>query len=386
MISKLKKNRILIYITGFLFSIPLALTSYINSSYLEQYIDKDYVGLIYVLTSTITIISMTTMPKILTKVGSRKATLIFILGFLVSLLLMAYGSNIAIVLTSFTAYFLSLNLIVASLDIFMEDFSKGDHIGKLRGTYILASSLAWVFAQIIFGSIIDKNGFFGVYLFSSLFMLLVSFMFIFFFKDFKDPEYRKVSMRNTLRSFWGNKDLLRIYFINLILRFFFAWMTIYTPIYLHENIGLQWDQIGIIFSFMLLPFVILTLPLGNLSDKIGEKKMLSTGFIIAVIFVFLIPFVNTSIIWIWAALLFMTRVGASTIQIMSESYFFKVAHEEEADEISFFRNTGPMSYIIAPALATPILLLIPSFEYIFFILSSILLIGLYFTLNLKDVK
>ena len=163
-------------------------------------------------------------------------------------------------------------------------------------------------------------------------------------------------------------------------------MVIYTPIYLHGNLGFGWDEIGIIFSIMLLPFVLVTFPLGKLSDKIGEKKILALGFLIATGTVFTIPFIQEHSILIWALVLFATRVGAATIEIMSESHFFKIVKEEDVDEISFFRNTGPVSFIIAPLVAIPVLLYTPSFEFIFFALSAILLLGLFITLRLKDVK
>ena len=51
-------------------------------------------------------------------------------------------------------------------------------------------------------------------------------------------------------------------------------MIIYTPIYLHEHLLLGWDQIGFIFTIMLLPFIILEFPLGNIKyiGKSNEPK------------------------------------------------------------------------------------------------------------------
>ena len=100
----------------------------------------------------------------------------------------------------------------------------------------------------------------------------------------------------------------------------------------------------------------------------------------------LIPFIKVPNFWIWAGILFATRVGAATIEIMSESYFFKSVDKEDANIISFFRNTAPLSFIIAPLLATLIFLLTKNFSYIFFILGAILLCGLFVTLQLRDVK
>lgn len=379
-------SRKIIYLAGFLFSIPLALTSYINSSFLELYISKNYVGAIYIVSSIITILLMLDIEKVLMRIGNRKTTLYLSLLFFISLILLSFSKNIALVAPAFLLYFLSSNALIATLDIFVEDFSKNKSIGKFRGMYLMILSVAWVLAQTISGSIIAKSSYSGIYLFASFFMLLVAFIFVFFLKNFKDPVYKEFSPVKTFQFFVRNKSISKIYLINLILKFFFAWMIVYTPIYLHEYIGFGWDKIGIIFSIMLLPFVFIPYPLGKISDKIGEKKMLLSGFIISALFVALMPLLDMPKLWLWAFILFMTRVGAATIEIMSESYFFKMVSEEHADEISFFRNTTAVSFIIAPALAIPILILVPEFKFIFFVLSTVLLAGLYITLRLKDVK
>jgi MFS family permease len=239
---------------------------------------------------------------------------------------------------------------------------------------------------MISGSIIAKSSFMGIYLFGAIIMILVSIIFMLFLHDFIDPKYTKVPIIKTFKVFIKNRNLSKIYFINLTLKLFFAWMVIYTPIYLYEYMGFGWDKIGTIFTIMLIPFVILDLPLGKLSDKMGEKKMLLWGFCIMIFFTLLIPFISIAKVWIWAIVLFGTRIGAATIEIMSESYFFKAVNEKKADEISFFRNTTPLSYVIGPLFAIPVLLFVPSFKYLFFVLGIIILFGLLTTLRLKDIK
>ncbi|KKR78935.1 MAG: hypothetical protein UU24_C0021G0004 [Candidatus Nomurabacteria bacterium GW2011_GWA2_40_9] len=382
----MKHNRKIIYLAGFLFSIPIALTSYINSSFLKDFITEYYIGILYVVASLITILGMLEMPKMLTHIGNRKTTLIFSIVCFLSLLLLAFGSKSFIVVPGFILFFITSNLLIATLDIFIEDFSKNSSTGKLRGIYLTIINLAWVIAQSISGSILTKSSYSGLYLFSALFMLLVSIIFVMKLHNFIDPKYTKIPVIKTVKSFIKNRNISKIYILNFILKFFFVWMIIYTPIYLHEYLGFGWEKIGLIFTFMLLPFVILTYPLGKLSDKIGEKKMLLFGFGIASFFTLLIPFIKVPNFWIWAGILFATRVGAATIEIMSESYFFKSVDKEDANIISFFRNTAPLSFIIAPLLATLIFLLTKNFSYIFFILGAILLCGLFVTLQLRDVK
>ncbi len=380
------KNRTIIFIAGFLFSIPLALTSYINSSFLATYISEYYVGIVYIIASIIAILGLLRMPKILTSLGNRLASLYFALLSFLSLIILAFSHNEIAIIGAVVLYFISTDLIIASLDIFIEDFSKNSGVGKFRGLYLMIINFAWIFAQTISGGIIEKSSFQGIYLFSAGFMVLVSIIFIFFLHDFKDPKYTKVPILKTIKVFIKSKSISKIYSINLILKFFFAWMVIYTPIYLYEYLKFDWEQIGLIFTIMLIPFVLVDFPLGKLSDKIGEKKMLMIGFLITILFTFIIPFVAVSKVWIWAMILFGTRVGAATIEIMSEIYFFKEIGEKNADEISFFRNTYPLSYILAPLIAIPVLLFVPSFKYIFFVLSAIMLSGFFITLRLKDIK
>ena len=382
----MKFNRKIIYLAGFLFSIPVALTSYINSSFLEIYVGKNYIGIIYIIASIITILGLLKMSRILTRFGNRLTILSSCLFIFLSLVLLAFGKNIFLIIPAFILYFLSTNFIITSLDIFIEDFSRASNIGALRGFYLTIINLAWIVAQMISGSIIDKSYFFGIYLFGAGFMFLVMLIFILFLRDFKDPEYKKVAVVKTIKTFIQNEHISKIYFVNLILQTFYAWMVIYTPIYLHEYLGFGWDKIGIIFSIMLVPFVLVEFPLGKLSDKTGEKKKLLWGFSIITVSTLLIPFMNEPSLLLLALVLFFTRVGAATIEVMSESYFFKVVNEENADEISFFRNTPSVSYIIAPLIAVPALFLIPSFKYLFFVLGAILVIGFLITLRLKDVK
>ena len=380
------KNRKIVYLAGFLFSIPIALTSYINSSFLKIYVSEHYVGFLYALASAITIWGFLKMPKVLNRLGNQLVSFLLSFSIFISLILLAFANNEFIVILGFFLYFAASNLIIASLDIFIEDFSRSSSVGRFRGLYLMIINSAWVVAQMISGSIISRSSFKGIYLFAAIFMVLVSIIFVFFLHDFKDPKYKKVSIKNTFAFFWKNKNTGRIYMINFILKFFYVWMIIYTPIYLNEYLHLGWEQIGFIFTIMLVPFVIVDFPLGKISDKMGEKKILIWGFLIGIIFTLFMPLVSRTELWLWAFILFGTRTGAAIIEVMSESYFFKIISEENADAISFFRNDYPLAYIVAPLLAIPILFLIPSFKFIFYILGAILLFGLLITLRLKDVK
>ncbi|HEY4715473.1 MAG TPA: hypothetical protein VIH31_03125, partial [Candidatus Paceibacterota bacterium] len=72
-----------------------------------------------------------------------------------------------------------------------------------------------------------------------------------------------------------------------------------------------------------------------------------------------------------------------TVEIMTESYFFKKVSAEEDQTISFYRNTGPISFVLGPILAGIFLSFFP-FQYLFIALAVLLLLGLKYTAEIKD--
>jgi len=193
----------------------------------------------------------------------------------------------------------------------------------------------------------------------------------------KDPKYDKAFAWQSFKKFFSNKNLARSYKINFLLQFFYAWMVIYTPLYLFAHLGFDWKEIGIIFTIMLLPFVFIQFPLGKYSDKIGERKMLMIGFSIIAFSTMTLFFIDRHEVWIWALFLFCTRVGAATIEVMSDVHFFRQIDKENDSFITVYRNAGPTSYVIAPVAAFIVFLLTPSFNFIFLILGVLMLYGIY---------
>ena len=223
-----------------------------------------------------------------------------------------------------------------------------------------------------------------MYLIAAMFTLPSFFLVSPWLKRFEDPAYQRVRIKETLKKIAAEKNLKKIYSSEFLLRFFYSWMIIYMPIYLHEFLGFDWKEIGIIFTAMLVPFVILDYPLGKLSDKIGEKKMLAIGFTIISLSTISIFFISSTDLVIWALIMFATRVGAATVEIMNESYFFKKIRAQDAGLISFFRNLFPLSLVISPLLATILLFFLP-YKFLFFISGVILFYGIYLSFTIREI-
>lgn len=371
----MKHDRKIIYLAGFLFSTPIALVSYINSSFILSFIGEKMVGLVYILGSIGSILTLFLAPKIFRKVGAYKFLLSAIFLDALSFLILSSTKNAWGVTAMFILGFSMNTLIIFSLDELLKIFSRDAVTGRIRGIYLMLCNLAWIFAQFIYGTILGGLSFNAIYLLGFFIMALFFAISFFNLKNIPEPEYDKVKSLSYVKRFFKNKNLLRAYGINFLLQFFYCWMVIYTPIYLYVHLGFNWKEIGIIFSVMLLPFLLIQFPLGKYSDKIGERKMLMLGFFIASMTTFFLFFIKKHEVWIWAIILFGTRIGAAIVEVMSDVHFFRHIEKENDEFISIYRNAAPVAYILAPIVAFIAFYFIPSFNFIFLLLGVLMLCG-----------
>jgi len=161
-------------------------------------------------------------------------------------------------------------------------------------------------------------------------------------------------------------------------------MVIYAPIYLHEVIGFSWPQIGILLAIALVPYIIFQWPLGRIADtKVGEKELLSLGFVIMALSTAMMSFITVAHMIIWMILLFLTRVGASMVEIMSETYFFKKIDGQNVNLLGFYRTLRPLAYVLSPVVASLFLAVI-DVRFLFVILGAIMLGALFYSNTITD--
>lgn len=372
---------------GFLFSLPFALLSYINSSFLSSFVGEKFVGIIYIFGSIGSILALLFVPKIFRKIGGYKFLLLVSFINILALLSFTLVKNALTAGIIFVLY-LSLNtLIIFSLDELLKIFSKDSSTGKIRGMYITFCNLAWIITMLAFGSLLGEFSFRTIYFIGFVLMTLFFLISYLFLKNSEDPIYDKINTTKYVREFFRNKNLSRAYGMTFLLQFFYCWMIIYTPIYLSAHLGFSWKEIGVIFTIMLLPFLFVPVNLGKYADKIGERKILMFGFTITALATLSLFFITEHTIFIWASLLLITRIGASAVESMSDSYFFKHIKPENEEFVGVYRSASPVAYIIGPMVAFTTLLFVPSFNFIYIILGALMLSGVYLsgTIRKNDI-
>lgn len=383
MTSEINYDRKITYLIGFLFSLPIALASYINSSFISSFIGEKSVGIIYALGSIGSIFSLLIAPKIFKKIGGYKFLLLITLLNAFTFLTLSLTKNIWGIALVFILGFSMNTLIIFSLDELLKIFSKDPATGKIRGIYLTVCNSAWILAQLSFGTVLGNFSFKEIYLVSFSIMLLFLLISFLNLKNMPEPRYDKIKSFAYVKSFFKNRNLLRAYSISLLLQFFYSWMVIYTPIYLYSYLGFNWKEIGIIFTIMLLPFVLIQFPLGKHSDKIGERTMLMLGFFISSLSTLSLFFIKEHAVWIWAVLLFTTRIGAAMIEVMSDVYFFKHIKPKNEEFVGVYRSASPIAYIIGPLIAYIVFVFVPSFNFIYAILGTFMFLGIYLSSTIR---
>lgn len=385
-IGKIKNIRefILILVSVLLVSFHYFFVYFINSTYLKGVLNEKTVGYVYTAGAILNLILFLTAPKFLEKRGNFRLTVLLTIAEMLSLIGLAFVSTPLLIILFFIIHQAVVPLLLYCLDIFLENYSVVDDIGSIRGMQLTMLNLPPLITPLISGLILTKPDYWKIYLISATFLVPFLFIIVNYFRHFKDPMYPSLSSKEAFITFYNNKNIFDVFVDHFLLNLFYGWMVIYMPIYLHDHIGFDWSEIGLMFSIMLLPFVFFQIPIGRIEDKYhDEKQVLVLGFSIMAVATALIPFIQDENFVLWAALLFVTRIGASLVEVSSDSYFFRHVHVANAGFISFYRMTRSLPYLIVPAIVG-LTLLFFDIQYIFFVLGAIMLLGVRYAMMLRN--
>lgn len=376
-----------IYFAALLLALHYASTIYIGSTFLSQFFPEKTLGFLYVAGALITILILGSCTRLVRQFGNYTLTLAGVSIEIAALFALTLSRDLGIIAVSFIVLQSLPAFLIFNLDIFLErKMQREGSTGKIRSTYLTVINSAFVISPIIVGSMIENGGYAVVYA-SAAIIMTIFFVVVF---DFFDPtiihSFREVSFRDSVRKFSIRPALASVYSINFLLQIFYALMVIYTPLYLHNTLGIGWETLGVIFTIMLLPFVIFEAPLGRIFDKYrGERDAMIAGFLIMSAAVITMSYVHSTSALLWGFLLFMSRVGASFVEIGSEFSFFRQVDSRDAGLISVFRTTSPLSYVLAPIIGFIVTINFP-LVYIFPVIGAAMLLGAGLSYRLHGAK
>jgi MFS family permease len=375
----------MLYVGIFLLSFHLFFVVYMNSSFLSTFINEKYVGLIYVVSAACAVTALVNINKILRRIGNFKLLMtLAVVEFLLFLGLSAFDTAYLII-PLFIIQSTIFPVMLYTFDIFLESYTEDENeTGGIRGIVLSLMNTALILGPLIAGFVLTNGDYWKIY-FIAAFILIPFIILIQQFRYFRDPDYHHLKLIPTIKCILADRDLINIVMAQFVMRFLYSWLVIYAPIYLHNHVGFSWSEIGVMTAIMLIPLAVNEYPVGILADRyVGEKRLLMLGFFIAGLFVILLSVTTAKDFLYWTGIMFILRVGASFIEILTESYFFKHVTGSDNNTISFFRITRPASFVISPLIGSMVLLFV-DIQYMWIVAGLVLFSGIYFSSRITDI-
>ncbi len=378
-----KKKVRFVSAVSFVFGFLDAFFIYILSTFFAEVSGSDNVSVFYLLAYVVVLGSLFYLQPLIRIIGRARALYLSLGLSICASAVLASATSAYISLGAALLLLIATNVTWVTLDILLESFSEDKVSGSIRGLYLTIMNAGLLIAPVLSVKTLESYDYSGIFL-----ALVIGYTIIFIatlvgFRLDNRTIQKKIRFRATLKKMLASRNLSRIYHVSLALEFFYALMIVYTPLYLRES-GFAWSEIGIIFTVMLLPFVLLQYPLGRLADRyFGEKEMLIGSIAIAAAATFILPFLAPGDIVVWGTALFMTRVGLAGIEILRDSYFYKQIGPDDMDIIAFFRTARPVANILAALLSALMLAVFPV-QSIFFLVAIVLFVALFETCFLHD--
>ena len=379
----------LVYLASIIFTFINLLTAYSSSTYLEQFITKEAVGLLFGVSAGIAIVLSLTLPRLLRRIGNVNSSLLLITLVSLALVFMGLALSTPVTIIAFVAYLALSPQVYLNIDIFLETLIGTDEgtTGSKRGLVLTLMSIAAFFSPLAMGYIIGtENNLAHVYYVGAGAGLVLIALIVSRFRQFLDPVYTTIRVRDMLRDAAKDVDIRTVMTAQFLLQFFYTWAVVYIPLYLATTLGFDWPTISKILAAGLLAFVIFEYPIGYIADKhIGEKEMMALGFVFLTLSAASMSFLASFGVIAWMVLMFVSRIGASLVEVTTESYFFKKVDGNEPNLIGLFRLMRPLANLAGTITGSIALFFLP-FNFIFIVLAFVMVSGTFITSFLTDTK
>lgn len=383
------RPRVVISLGNFFFALSSTIITYMMIPYLSSFMSAAAAGLVIAAGALLSCFVFPFLPRLVARWGAQQLVIVFALAEVLALFVLSATPG-AVAGAIFAAVAFSLQPFLAyELDLLLEaTVAEEGTTGRVRTLFITAWNVASLAAPLLIGALLaPEESYVGVFLAAAAAIV----PFILLFAGPKLPAGRAPDLsgfRETLHRIAHDRDLAAVTFGHLLLYLFFVWAPFYTPIYLHEVLGIPWSELGWMFAIMLVPYVLIEYPAGVLADKlIGDKEMMFAGFLITGASLAAIGlFTPATPLILILAVLVASRAGAALIESMTEGHFFRRVSEKDLGSVSVFRGIWPFSDIIAPVVGS-IILLVGSYQSLFFITGGFIAIaGMGTTLLIKDFR
>jgi len=201
---------------------------------------------------------------------------------------MLYFSDTFILLT-LSYFFIGIGMAAfgPTMMSFVADISPATHLGRSYGWYTTALYCGMSLGPAAGGFVAQASGFLQVFLISGTLVFLNFWIIVFFLprtRSVVETYSEKPKTATVLRHLFNNRPLMGCWLVTLGGCFGLGMFVTFIPLHA-QNQGLNISQIGFVFFAQGLTNALSRIPLGYLSDKVADRKILVVfgiiGFAIA---------------------------------------------------------------------------------------------------------
>ncbi len=159
---------------------------------------------------------------------------------------------------------------------FVADISPVTHLGRSYGWYTTAIYCGMSLGPAAGGFLAQTSGFHQVFLISGALVFLNFWIVLFFLPRTRsglEPHSEKPKTATSIRKLFQNRPLMGCWLVTLGGCFGLGMFITFIPLHA-QNQGLNVSQIGLVFFAQGLTNAISRIPLGYLSDKVTDRKIL----------------------------------------------------------------------------------------------------------------
>lgn len=375
-----------LHIGNFFAQYHFFIVTFVTSSFLAQFVGVQYVGYVFVGSSILVTLVLYAAPPIFRSFGTRNVLTFLAFCEITALLGLAISTNwiAAIILVTIQsalsyAIFIGIDLLIEAVTV------QESATGTTRTSYLIMTNAAVLLASLSLSFVVVGDQYWRAFVTSGIVLIPFIMLALWTFPKVSFPAKAEQD-GSALATFMASPSLRRITLAHLFLQTCFSWFSIYIPILLFSYELFSWSEIGIIMAIGMLPYLVLEYPLGYVADKwLGEKEILTTGFVILAIALFGMWLLHDASFWWWVGVMVLSRIGAAMVESMTEVHFFRHVTERDTSVITAFRALRPFGSVIGPLIASVALMYL-TLPATFVVFAAVILLGIPVALSIVDTK
>lgn len=280
-------------------------------------------------------------------------------------------------------------LISSLLSLFMADFaSKNVGMERLNSRYVFWLNVGALIAPLVAMWIAEMFGVRAPFFAVALVNLLGLLYFQWFGITQAEKKMPRISAKKTFRQTWratvayfGRRDLVNAYIINFGQYAIYALRVLYVPIMVIQA-GFSKETLGLVLAAGIIPYVILSNPLGYLARKTGIKIWVALGFLSFAFFAVLATFVTG---YALLAVFIAWQVSGAFIEPFTDIYFFNAARSSSDRERFFgiFKTVNRLPRFVVPIIGAAVITVTGSTGMVWILAAIIAAISGIFVLTVR---